>query len=211
MEVEKYLNAKFKMIAKAIRDSGNKDEEDVIIKVCGRKYGYNFYPIVAVMTPNVLQPSKYADSSIPDYFRGEDPDNVWLKSQYYKYLLNFMFDDEDRKAFHSSMMKRALGIKQYKDVNELNKYSKPKVERDRDDRPAYVTVILDPVRVFSDMVTDMDRKWENFKVDIDRVERGKEEGDITYTILRKLVKDGNKKHEEDLRLAAKAIAQGFKK
>ena len=80
MEVEKYLNAKFKMIAKAIRDSGNKDEEDVIIKVCGRKYGYNFYPIVAVMTPNVLQPSKYADSSIPDYFRGEDPDNVWLKS-----------------------------------------------------------------------------------------------------------------------------------
>lgn len=204
-EVKNYLQEKFNAIEKALNASGNKAPH-VDIGLISADIGVGFQPFCIVL-PDLVLDKKNSNDSIPSCFQIDESDGVKIKPHYYKLLQAYAYSDRDRAAMMSGEWRNARGIKNKNVAQGFMTYTKAKIETSggRGNNNT-VILMLDPVRVFHDMLTDADNVGQRFKVvDIDTKSINDEV--FLYTMTREVV-SRNKSEKVDLRALIRKASYG---
>lgn len=201
-EVAMYLRSKFKMIEDALNAKGYKNVPSIKPEVSSIRLGKHYAPLFVLLPKEVLSLKDY-NPDIPSVFQPDrdTSDGAWLKQEYYALLFCYMYKRDDINAFRSGELRRQAGITNSRDMETLFKYSTPKITKSADENGAEsltVILILDPVRVFHDMLTDIQNPKQRFRVEISKTEKI-DDRSYMYTVER-LVK--KKKKEDYMQLEA---------
>jgi len=204
--VEKYLQDRMNAVVRIARERHDKDNDEknisypnVNIRVYTPKAGRNFYPFIITLPLDVLvdeeERQKDGFYSIYDTDSDEDGKKQYLiKDAYWKVLEPFQYTKKDASAFTTDVFKRTLGVKHAAAIF-IKDIRTPKVLDPTNSGKKVVTMLLDPLKIFHDMVkTDDDRR--NYVVDIIRADEVKK-GEYVYKIIRRINKKGDKNRGND--------------
>lgn len=206
-DVKKYLESKFDFINKGLKIKGV-DVESINVSIRSLKIGKNFLPFIIVLPDTVLDRGSF-DPNTPSVFRPQDDDDaVRLKPYYYHFLANFMYSKSDIEYFGSSNWRRMAGNPPTKSIQILRKYAKPAIETISDQNGGKITsvlLILDPIKIFHEMLVDNDNPKQRFSVFIaDLVDVG--EGSYNFTVSREVSKK-NKNDAKELDALIRRLQQ----
>lgn len=206
--VQTYLAKQFGRINNALRTKGVK-VTDIEPNVKTIKIGGALLPFFVLLPEEVLD-RKTFDPNTPSVFRpDDDSDVVYLKPYYYEVIKRFMYSKEDCHAFRTSQdWRRQCKINNRKNLDVLIKYSTPKVETigSPDGKKSYVVVILDPLRIFHDMLTDVHNPDQRFNVYIEKVQQ-LDDNSYDFSISREIVSKKKKSHEADISRLLRMMTQ----
>lgn len=215
-EAEAFLQKKFDAIVKQMNreirkyneDHPDEDdyplEDDVEVNLITNRMSSKFYPFVLVLPSSVLKDgSKKRGKNELDIFNPQHSEqNANMKKPMYDIIQPFLYDDNDKKSFFSTNFQHALKISS-RTAGSLKANCRPKIHYFDKDRVSYVVVLLDPLRLFHNMLTLVDDKTP-YDIMIDNVEQLKA-GNFKYHISR-VAKSKNKKNKKGLNFD-KAIMQ----
>lgn len=191
-EVEEYLQKRVDAMAEA---SGGKVPR-CDIKIYSTESGNKFIPFVVILPTTVLiNNKKESDDDVEYIFNQKNEDrNVNINSAYYKLFSSYTYDKNDEDAFFSDDWRRQVGV--YKQTSYvLKKLRTPKVNNFSGAK--IVIFMIDPLRVFHDMVTSNEDK-RDFRITITNFKKI-ETGKYRYDFKREIVDSGrNKKYHKTL-------------
>lgn len=193
-DVKKYLEAKFRFINNALTAKGVPNVELINVSVRNLRIGKQFLPFIVLLPEAVLDRANY-DPNTPAVFRPEDDDDaVRLKPYYYHFLSNYMYTKEEINFFNSSSWRRSAGVTNTKNLHILRKYSKPAIEtvNAQNGKLVSVFVLLDPLKIFHEMLIDEGNQNQRFSVYIDSMQCV-EDNCYTFSVSREV----NKRSKED--------------
>ena len=207
-EAEAFLQKKFDAIVKQMNreirkyneDHPDEDnvslQEDIEVNLITNRMSSKFYPFVLVLPSSVLKDgSKKRGKNELDIFNPQHSEqNANIKDPLYAVIKPFLYDDNDKKSFFSTNFQHALKISS-RTAGSLKAYCRPKIHRFDKDRVSYVVILLDPLRLFHNMLERPDDKTP-FDVMIDRVEQLKG-GNFKYYTSR-VIKSKNKKNKKGI-------------
>ena len=167
VDCERYLQAKLKF--------RNYSEDDYKILLLSLNLSKIFVPLVLLLPDYCManegdSEDEYTQEKyIPSGFLQNEQVNsnrVRLKKDLYKTIIPYMYTDDDEKAFFSNQFKQHVGITQG-DAITLKKLRVPTIYEDVEDK---IAVLIDPVRLFTDMLTDQQNLKERFAIKIPVIE-----------------------------------------
>ena len=132
---------------------------------------------------------------------GEKPRNVIrLNKRIYKLLQLFAYDDSDKRYFRNNdQFRRMYGLSHQKSI-ELAKNASPKIQSFDNGRLRYVTITIDPIRVFFDMLSSTDpNDRKKFSIQITEIQKLRKAAH-SFTVIRSNVKPNSNK-ESDIIIA----------
>lgn len=197
---KEYLQNKFNLLTSTAKKKGlNIPEVDIMMY--NEKLGKNFIPFFLILPESVLVSNK-KDDEIPSIFKSENTDHARLHTPFYELLKTYTFNKDDKRAFRAPEWKRRAGIQSGKNIGTLLKYSTPKIEN-FGDAGRKVIVLIDPIRLFHDMLTDDSARKQRFEVNIDRwKEIDRATGTWNFIVNRVIVRN---KHDNDNEIYAKML------
>ena len=187
--VEKYLNDKFKFINDALIKRGEKGVESITVNMRSLRIGKAFFPFIVMLPESVLDRFNF-DPNTPSVFRPEeDDDAVRIKPYYYRFLSNYMYTKEDVNAFNSTSWQRQAGIRSASNMRILRRYSRPAIEsmNTQNGKSISVMVLLDPLKVFHEMLIDDNNPNQRFSVFIEGMQEV-EDNNYIFTVSREINK-----------------------
>lgn len=197
-DAEEFLQGKIDQMIAAINKNGG-HQDDVKIMLFSSKCSRKFVPFMILLPTLVLKgkDKKKRDSSELTIFNPENTEKqAILKNEFYVLLQCFMYDKNDEKSFFSNTARSSLGIT-LKTSHTLKANRIPKVQKLNKGNTEYVTCLIDPIRLFHDMLTDVNDRDTKFDVEVGDVEAIKN-GNFKYEVYRVLSK---KKNRNDRSLA----------
>lgn len=210
--VKKYLDSKFEFINKGLKNKNVPNVNDIDVNIRTLKIGKNFLPFIVVLPDDVLDRASF-DPNTPSVFRPEDDDDaVRLKPYYYHFLANYMYSKEDIGYFGSSSWRRAAGNPPAGNIRVLKKYARPAIEtvpESNGQKTTMVLVILDPIKIFHEMLIDNNNPKQRFTTFVTEMQ-SVGEGSYNFTVSREVIKKNKNdgKQIEDLINALKRDAIG---
>lgn len=149
--------------------------------------GSNVYKPFVITLPTYILDSGVEDDDIPPIYNMGEEEKVYQIRKAYADILNaYAFNAEDRRMFkHDRDFQRALGIG-FKAAAVIADAAKPSLDK----RNNLITIMIDPLRVFSDMLTAED-DTRPFRVSITRTQPITKTN-YMYFITRKIGKYKNK-------------------
>lgn len=190
-EVEEYLQGKVNV---ALKDQGHMN-----IQVLTIQPGKKFAPLM------IFFPESASNSGRPQggnnelsVFKGENASKIQLDQRLYKAISPYVFNKEDENAFFSADWRRRVGVAANMSQT-LKAYRKPHLQKFQNGKIKLIGVMLDPVRIFHDMLSAEnyeDAKRERFCVFIEKIEKIKN-ANVTYTVTREKA-DGHSGRNKDL-------------
>lgn len=197
---KEYLQSKFNLLATTAKKKGMNIPE-INIMMYNEKLGKNFIPFFLILPEDVLIRNKETED-IPSIFKSENSDHARLFGPYYEMLRAYTFNKDDKRAFRSTDWKRRAGIQSGKNIGTLLKYSTPKIEN-FGNGGRKVIVLIDPIRLFHDMLTDDSARKQNFEVLIEHwKEIDSATGNWNFVVNRKVLRN---KSENDDAIYAKML------
>lgn len=191
-----FIEEEFRQVEDAMKvASGNTEIPHVVPKITSAKIGKRFYPLLLILPGDVLE-NQEQNENIPDIFLPEN-DSVSLKKSYHLTLLRYRYDKQDINSFRSNTFKHDSGVFRNSDIQFLCRYAYPKIEKnmvDGEERP-FVVMILDPIRLFHNMLVDELRPKQRFRVFIKNVKDIDGEN-FRYTVQRSIDKKKDSDTEE---------------
>jgi hypothetical protein len=193
-QVETYLQDKFAVVAKGMGVEA--PEVAVVTLDAGRR----FKPFLIAISTNILENYENDNSNNKrnerelDMFHPQENsrETVRLKDPYHKLLRLYTYDKEDGHTFDKNLWRNPMGVKPDA-VGILKSLRVPSVSRYANGSIERVTALIDPVRVFHDMLTvESDRR--NFFIDIKETSEIRT-GEWKYEVLRSV--HGSKKGGSD--------------
>jgi hypothetical protein len=158
--------------------------------------GNNFCPFIVVLPLEVLEDGgRGKDSDTPSIFSPDKERNnvARMKTPYYDLFKSYIYDKNDEKAFFSDSLRRSLGIKAGT-ASFLRSIRIPKKMRVSDSN--VVTFMIDPLRVFHDMLTFTDNSNNaQFSCDVTAMQKIRD-GEYIYSVTRVVNKGKNKKYAD---------------
>lgn len=193
--VQKYLDSKFKFINDTLISRGEKGVEPIHVTLRSLRIGKRFLPFIVLLPETVLDRTSF-DPNTPSVFRpDEDDEVVRIKPYYFRFLSNYMFSKEDIDAFNSRNWSRAAGVSNVNLIKILRRYSRPAIETmtTSNGKSVSVMVLLDPLKIFHEMLIDENNLGQRFSVFIDEMQEV-EDNNYVFTVSREV----NKRTKEDL-------------
>lgn len=190
-EVEEYLQKRVDAVVKA----SNGKVERYEVSVFSTESGTYFIPFVVVLPEKVLigQSRQKTDmESIID--ANNNDDKISIDPAYYKIFSPYRYNDHDEGQFFSDAWRRDNGVNKSTSYM-LKRMRTPKIMKSNAMNSNAVVFMIDPVRVFYDMVvSDTDRR--NFHIKITGLKR-MESGKYRYDFKREIVDSKkNKKYNK---------------
>lgn len=200
-QAKDYLQKKFNMLYEVAKKKG-KDFPDVKIIMYNQQLGKEFLPFILVLPIDVLE-NRTREENIPSVFMpDEDERSIRLNGIIYQLLSNYAFNKDDKRAFRSSEWKNRAGIYRRGDtIGTLLKYSTPKIEN-FGGAGKKVVMLIDPIRLFHDMLVDERATRQDFNVWIqswNKIEDGSYEFSITRSVQKKKGESKNSFYSQMLR------------
>lgn len=191
-ETEAYIQDKFDRLVKIMRQNGS-NVENIKIMLTTIKCGKKMRPFMLILPLSVLANKKDSNrSSELDIFNPEEAEKcVRLKKEFFELINPYLFDKNDERSFFSNNCRQALGLS-LKMSQFLKQNRIPKIQKFNNGKNKYVAFVIDPLRVFYDMLTDVNNKDEKFKVEVSKTELIKS-GNWLYEACRMTGK--KKKHD----------------
>ena len=211
-EVQRYLQNKINVVLnQAIPELQGKVNVIAITIEAGRK----FLPFVVMLPKSVLD-DKVEDinDSLPGIYQGEDVDrNSSIRKPIAAVLDAYRFNKYDVKAFFSDDWRRRAGISR-STSSILKRLSTPRIQKVGENNEEVIEVLLDPLRIFHDMLKfnnpegkDNNKKDprvnQPFYVEITKWKKLKV-GEFRFSVLRKL---GNQSGQGNKSLKEKATRE----
>lgn len=191
-QVEEYLQKKVNAVVNRI------GEEDVQIQVYSTEAGKAFIPFMVILPTSVMKngKNKSQDKSIPRIFLGgvetQEDTSANMKEEFYKVFSPYIYSKTDEAAFFSEDWRRARKVN--RDTSPiLKRYRTPRVSKFNNGKETVVMLMIDPMRVFHDMLTIPDDNRQ-FKPEVTGW-RKVQDGDFIYQMRRVLNKNNKKKYK----------------
>lgn len=162
-----------------------------------------FLPFMVLLPTSVIQGNGKRQQS-NDELTIFNPDNsegsrINLAGEIYGCIAPYVYNKADEQAFFSPDWRRERAVPA--STSPKLKYSRtPHIQEFNKGKLKLVSVMIDPIRIFHDMVTDINNPNEQFKIRIDSIEKIKT-GEYIYTFYKDPVSNNAKKknkNEEEL-------------
>lgn len=172
-EVEAFLQSKIDVAVASIVAKGEK-MSPVTLKCYSINAGTKMIPLAILLPISVLAGEKdnkntHDDDGVLDIFKTDETPTKGcnLRDEFIKALGPYSYDKADGYAFRSDVWRREFGVSR-EAAYQLQKMREPKIVSSDHGRYKNVTFILDPMRVFHDMMhCDMAFGNEQHIMDID--------------------------------------------
>ena len=153
-DVENYLQSKMDTTVASMVAKGQK-QSPVTVKCYSTKAGSKIVPFVILLPLSVLvgkEKENQNNDGILDIFKTDDTSGSCdLKEEIYKTIGPYVYDANDGNAFKSDMWRREFGVSRDGSY-QMSKMRKPRVTSTDHGRSKSVAIMLDPMRVFHDMM-----------------------------------------------------------
>lgn len=191
-EVENYIQLKVNAIVAGLKrvqeknGNGNSVVDHQPIRVVSMESGKVFLPFLVLLPTSMLQGSNQRKNQnrgneLALFNPIDDNTSVRLQDAFFKLFQMYTFSKDDVKLFNSPKWKNDVGL-YAKAPTTLRELRMPTV-RKIDDGNKYVMFMLDPIRVFHDMLTGTENAREPFSVNIKSVTKIKG-GSFSYKTIR---------------------------
>jgi hypothetical protein len=191
-EVEKYLQKKVDAL---YATAGKSDSPKIGIKSV--EMSRSFYPFIVSLNTDCVENAGDGDTRINAFFQSDSSDQyVKLDPILYGLMKNYVYDKDDKKAFFSDAFRRELGL-QKNSSTTLENLRQPKIMKFNGGKDEYIIFMIDPLRVFHDMLTsDTDKR--DFVVQIVKEKIKKiNTGEYQYKVIRSTSGGKNKKNKNN--------------
>ena len=190
-EAEEFLQKKFDTIVSMMRKNGEQ-QDDVKIMLFTTRCSRKFMPFMILLPTNVLQGKKERrNDHEADIFNPESSTKVAkLKDPFHKLIGAFTYNKNDESGWFSNQTRQALGIS-IKTSHELKANRIPKIQRLNKGQNEFVVCLIDPIRLFHDMLVDIKDPKTRFNVFITSTNQIKS-GTYSYEVSRVLAKNKKK-------------------
>lgn len=178
-KVEEYLQGKINLATKG--------SSDVIINAMTIQPGKKFAPIMVFFPESASNAGRNQNnnSSELSVFQGESSEKIQLDQRIYRAIVPYMYNKEDENAFFSADWRRRVGVPSTMSQS-LKAYRKPHIQRFQNVKIKLIGIMLDPIRIFHDMLASIDpeeARRERFNVFVEKLEKI-DNANYTYTITR---------------------------
>lgn len=200
-DVEEYMQRKLNVVVNGMRQNGLYKGEDIEVKVVTVEMGSKFVPFTVVLPMNVLKDKKKnRPSDELSIFNPKDSDaTVNIYDPIMKMFASYVFDKADGEAFYSADWRRARGVSTTTSA-VLKRNRLPRVQKLNNGSMERVTFLIDPIRVFHDMLM-MDNNNTNFRVEIEnwqKIRSGEFRYDMKRVVNNKKGKKGGNNFADEL-------------
>lgn len=171
-QAEDFIQKKFNAITRQARDNGE-NIEDVKVTLTTLLTGKAFAPFLIVLPTSILKSNnnnkknrngKKEELSI--FNPVETSAKPYIHDGLHMQLQCYEYTTDDRRVFFDRNWKNALGVTQ-RDSDFLRYNSTLRIQKLNRGREEFITVLLDPLKVFSDMLENPNNPGKNFSVVID--------------------------------------------
>ena len=170
-DVRRFLQSEIDSIVAGVNaKEGRHVLDDIEVRVYTTVAGKYFTPLVVCLPLDVLANKKNKNAGSPIFNVNSDERNVRLKPEFYELFARYCFNKEDEKAFYSTEWRRRAGVSSSQVSSSLKSSRVPRVINaggSKKDKVEMVTFIIDPLRIFHDMLT-IDESNVPFKVNIEK-------------------------------------------
>lgn len=192
-DVETYIQLKVNAIVNGLKEAQSKNGNTNYqvpnhqpIRIVSMECGKVFLPFLVLLPTSMLQGSNQRKhqnrgNELSLFNPVDDNSAVRLQDAFFKFFQMYTFSKDDVKLFNSPKWKNDVGL-YAKAPTTLREFRMPSV-RKVDDGNKYVMFMLDPIRVFHDMLTGTENAREPFSVNIKSVTKIKG-GSYSYKTLR---------------------------
>jgi hypothetical protein len=200
--VERYLQKKFDAVSAKLRASGV-DAPNIDVHVDSGEASRKFVPLAITLSLDVIEDKRAKEKGknnrdeLPMFNPTRNTGNYAnISAPYWKILEAYQYDKKDRTLFQSSAWCRQKEVSRESSRN-LVMLSVPRIHQvDKDTK--VVLMLLDPVRIFYDMLVDTEHTGRKFMVEIKKLKK-QETGEFIYTVFR--YTDKSKKSKKNFNLA----------
>ena len=181
-DVKQYLQRKLNVVVNGMRQEGYYNGEDIEVEVVTVEMGSNFIPFTVVLPMNVLKDKKRHPKDEPSIFNPKESDaTLNIHDPIMRMFASYTFDKRDGEAFFSTDWRRARGVSTTTSA-VLKRNRTPRIQRFNNGNMERVTFLIDPIRVFHDMLT-MPDNGANFRIEIDNWQKIRS-GEFRYDMRR---------------------------
>lgn len=209
LDVEQYLQRKLNVVVNGMRQNGQYNGEDIEVKIVTVEMGSKFIPFTVVLPMNVLRDKRRHPKDELSIFNPKDNDaTVNIYEPIMKMFASYTFDKADGEAFFSADWRRARGVSTTTSA-VLKRNRLPIVQKLNNGSMERITFLIDPIRVFHDMLT-MDANNTNFRIEIENWQKIRS-GEFRYDMRRVVNKKKNKKGGQSFADELNRKMRGFNK
>ena len=207
-KANEFLQDKVDKLVNIMNQKGT-HQEDVNIRLLTLKCGKKFYPFMLLLPLSVLEGNKKKTngSDLEIFNPQESEGTVNLKDAFYSLFGGYIFNKNDESSFFSATTRQNLGT-----TNEIARFVKanrrPRIQKINNNNNKFVTLLIDPIRVFHDMLTDVNNKNERFGIEVGQLKQIKT-GNYRYQVFKIPAKKRNSDKRFDDRIDLE-IAKFFK-
>lgn len=193
-DVEQYLQRKVNLALD--RDANDSETKDISVRVYTTEAGKSFLPFVVVLPLEALESGgKKSHKKIPAIFDTKSNDSeARLKQVLYRLFSSYIYTKDDEQAFFSDDWRRSRRVNR-ETSPVLKSLRIPKVTSVENGNVQIVTFMIDPIRVFHDMLVMPDDQ-RTFRADITGWQKI-QTGEYRYEVTRAIVKGKNGKKYRD--------------
>ena len=195
-QVEDYLQRKLDVVMN--RGGNGETREPIEVRVYTTEAGKSFLPFVVVLPMDVLEETgkknknKKKMAAIFDTKSCEGTSN--MRPEYYNLFSSYIYTKDDESAFFSDDWRRARRVNR-ETSPVLKGLRTPKVTTMNDGALQVVSFMIDPLRVFHDMLK-MEGDNRSFKVEVQGWQKI-QTGEYRYDVLRAVTKGKRGKKYRD--------------
>lgn len=195
-DVENYLQQKLNVVVGDMRKKGEYRGDDINVKLITMEVGNDFVPFAIILPPSILKERQKTRNNELGIFAPKQFDITRaIYNPIGQFLKAFAYNKEDSRAFISQEWRRRSGVSGQK-AGMLKKYSNPVIDNYNNGKMETITMFIDPVRVFYDMLK-MDDYPTAYKVSIRKWNRIKN-GEYNYKVYRVLDTAKKNKQSDDV-------------
>lgn len=189
-EVEKYLQKKLDALYAA---AGKGDSPRITIKSV--EMSRFFYPFIVSLNTDCTSTSGDGNTKINAFFQSDSSDQyVKLDPILYQLFKNYVYDKDDKKAFFADAFRRELALSKDRSAT-LENLRQPKIMKFNGGKEEYIIFLIDPLRVFHDMLTSESDKREFNVIIVKEKIKKINTGEYQYKVIRTTSGSKNKKNK----------------
>lgn len=205
-KVESYLQSKVDVLLNRMaeerrkrREKRDDDDEDlpvVNVKVYTTEAGKSFLPFVVILPTDVLeQKNKNTRKKMASIFDTKNEDGTAnMRKEFYELFKSYVYNKSDEEAFFSDVWRRERHVSR-ETSPVLKSLRTPKITSMDNGKLQVVSFMIDPIRVFHDMLVSEDDR-RNFKIEVVNWQKI-QTGEYRYDIKRVINKGKNKQKYKD--------------
>lgn len=193
-DIQDYIQGRVNVVLNILKQESKYENLDEIpVKIAAAQASASFYPLLVALPVNVLESEASNDGKeVPSiWIQNEENDEANIIKDLEEFFKMYTFKKSEIKEFKNRDYQRKLGIRP-KNAYALADFSRPRFKSFAvgDEKVMKVFFCIDPVRVFTDMLTEDGENPESFTIEITFVKKIRN-SQYEYRVVKKKQKNFN--------------------